>query len=109
MIGLFPVISSRSITPKEKTSDRSVTLPVAAYSGARYLEAEVLTRSQDYSTCIDSFLGNVLRVPTIILPKSSHHARRNNSLFYFLEFCESKICNLQVPGRVYQVDEHTEK
>ncbi|KAH0464150.1 hypothetical protein IEQ34_006936 [Dendrobium chrysotoxum] len=35
--GLFPVISSRSITPNEKTSDFSVSLPLDAYSGARYL------------------------------------------------------------------------
>lgn len=35
--GFLPVISSRSTTPKEYTSDFSVSLPVDAYSGAMYL------------------------------------------------------------------------
>ena len=34
--GLRPVMSSRSIIPKEKTSDLSVNFPLAAYSGAKY-------------------------------------------------------------------------
>jgi hypothetical protein len=38
--GRRPVISSRSITPKENTSDFSVSLPEDAYSGAKYLKAE---------------------------------------------------------------------
>lgn len=37
MMGFLPEISSRSITPKEKTSDLSVSCPVEAYSGERYL------------------------------------------------------------------------
>lgn len=37
LIGGRPVISSRSTTPYEYTSDFSVTLPLDAYSGARYL------------------------------------------------------------------------
>jgi hypothetical protein len=37
-IGRRQVISSRSMTPKENTSDFSVSLPNAAYSGAIYLE-----------------------------------------------------------------------
>ena len=32
-------MSSRSMTPKENTSDLSVSLPLDAYSGARYLHA----------------------------------------------------------------------
>ncbi len=36
--GFLPVISSKSTTPKEKTSDLSVSFPVMAYSGARYLQ-----------------------------------------------------------------------
>jgi hypothetical protein len=36
--GRRPVISSRSMTPKENTSDFSVSLPEDAYSGARYLK-----------------------------------------------------------------------
>lgn len=35
--GRRPVISSKSITPNEKTSDFSVSLPLDAYSGAKYL------------------------------------------------------------------------
>ena len=35
--GRRPVMSSRSITPKEKTSDLSVSFPLDAYSGAKYL------------------------------------------------------------------------
>lgn len=35
--GFLPVMSSRSTTPKEKTSDFSVSFPVDAYSGAKYL------------------------------------------------------------------------
>lgn len=35
--GRRPVTSSRSITPKEKTSDLSVSFPLDAYSGAKYL------------------------------------------------------------------------
>ena len=35
--GLRPVISSRSITPNEKTSDLSLSFPEDAYSGAKYL------------------------------------------------------------------------
>lgn len=35
--GLLPVISSKSMTPNEKTSDFSVSLPLDAYSGAKYL------------------------------------------------------------------------
>lgn len=33
--GCRPVINSRSTTPKEKTSDLSVSFPLAAYSGAK--------------------------------------------------------------------------
>jgi hypothetical protein len=58
MIGFFPVISSRSITPKEKTSDRSLTLPEAAYSGAKYLSNReqitllcTLEISETYDSC----------------------------------------------------------
>jgi hypothetical protein len=35
--GFRPVMSSRSTTPKENTSDFSVSFPVEAYSGAKYL------------------------------------------------------------------------
>jgi len=35
--GFLPVISSKSTTPKEYTSDFSVNLPLEAYSGATYL------------------------------------------------------------------------
>lgn len=35
--GLLPVISSKSMTPNEKTSDFSLSLPLDAYSGAKYL------------------------------------------------------------------------
>lgn len=35
--GRLPVMSSRSTTPNEYTSDFSVSLPLIAYSGARYL------------------------------------------------------------------------
>lgn len=35
--GLRPVINSRSTTPKENTSDFSVSFPLDAYSGAKYL------------------------------------------------------------------------
>jgi len=36
--GLRPVISSRSTTPNENTSDLSVSFPLDAYSGAKYLK-----------------------------------------------------------------------
>lgn len=36
-IGRRPVINSKSTTPKEKTSDFSVSFPLEAYSGAKYL------------------------------------------------------------------------
>lgn len=39
--GFCPVISSKSTTPKEKTSDFSVNLPLDAYSGAKYLKVQV--------------------------------------------------------------------
>ena len=35
--GFLPVMSSRSMTPNEKTSDFSVNFPLDAYSGAKYL------------------------------------------------------------------------
>lgn len=35
--GLLPVMSSNSMTPNENTSDFSVSLPLDAYSGAKYL------------------------------------------------------------------------
>lgn len=35
--GFRPVMSSRRTTPKENTSDFSVSFPVDAYSGAKYL------------------------------------------------------------------------
>lgn len=40
--GRLPLINSRSMTPNEKTSDLSVSLPVEAYSGARYLYKEAI-------------------------------------------------------------------
>lgn len=40
--GLRPVISSKSMTPNEYTSDFSVSLPDEAYSGAKYLQARVV-------------------------------------------------------------------
>jgi hypothetical protein len=68
MIGFLPVISSRSITPKEKTSDRSLTLPVAAYSGARYLQTKrkdstnaPVHASAGYDVL---YVGKLLGVPT---------------------------------------------
>jgi len=36
--GFFAVMSSNSITPYENTSDFSVSLPLDAYSGAKYLQ-----------------------------------------------------------------------
>lgn len=39
-------MSSSIMTPKEKTSDLSVSLPLEAYSGARYLHA--YTNSRKY-------------------------------------------------------------
>jgi hypothetical protein len=58
MIGFFPVISSRSITPNEKTSERSFTLPVAAYSGAKYLEIQVVdsTKFSPRGACTEELL-----------------------------------------------------
>lgn len=38
--GRRPVINSNSMTPKEKTSDLSVSLPLDAYSGAKYLHCQ---------------------------------------------------------------------
>ena len=38
--GRRPVISSRSMTPNENTSDLSLSFPEDAYSGARYLYAK---------------------------------------------------------------------
>jgi len=35
--GFLPVMSSKSMTPKEYTSDFSVNLPLDTYSGATYL------------------------------------------------------------------------
>lgn len=35
--GRLPVMSSKSMTPNEKTSDFSVNFPLDAYSGAKYL------------------------------------------------------------------------
>lgn len=37
LTGFLPVISSRSTTPNENTSDLSVSFPLDAYSGAKYL------------------------------------------------------------------------
>ena len=39
--GFRPVISSRSTTPNENTSDLSVSFPLDAYSGAIYLLSDV--------------------------------------------------------------------
>ena len=39
--GLRPVISSKSTTPNENTSDLSVNFPLDAYSGAIYLKAKL--------------------------------------------------------------------
>lgn len=38
--GRRPVINSKSTTPKENTSDFSVSFPLEAYSGAKYLQSE---------------------------------------------------------------------
>lgn len=37
--GRFPVMSSKSMTPNEKTSDFSDSFPLDAYSGAKYLHS----------------------------------------------------------------------
>lgn len=37
--GFLPVMSSKSMTPNEKTSDLSVNFPLCAYSGAKYLQS----------------------------------------------------------------------
>lgn len=39
--GRRPVISSKSMTPNEKTSDFSVSFPLDAYSGAKYLKISI--------------------------------------------------------------------
>lgn len=61
MIGFLPVINSKSITPKEKTSDRSLTLPVAAYSGAKYLKTKGnhSTDSVYIATCTGSCINSL--------------------------------------------------
>ncbi|CAL9770509.1 unnamed protein product [Musa acuminata subsp. burmannicoides] len=64
-IGGLPVISSSSSTPKEKTSDLSVNLPVEAYSGARYLWP---VRQQELGVDLrnDMFLSVLSRLPSQI-------------------------------------------
>lgn len=39
-------MSSRSITPKEKTSDLSDNFPLDAYSGAKYLNQRQMKQSK---------------------------------------------------------------
>jgi hypothetical protein len=39
--GFRPVISSKRTTPYENTSDLSVSFPVEAYSGAKYLQIAI--------------------------------------------------------------------
>jgi hypothetical protein len=48
--GLLPVTSSNNSTPNEYTSDLSVSFPLDAYSGAKYLNIE--TNVQKFQTAI---------------------------------------------------------
>lgn len=45
--GFLPVISSKSTTPNENTSDFSVNLPLDAYSGAKYLKEGMHIKSMN--------------------------------------------------------------
>jgi hypothetical protein len=63
------------MTPKEKTSDLSVSLPLEAYSGARYLH----TQQCDVSALLASFRARLLKCDIWVLcqcsPERSHDAR----------------------------------
>ncbi|KAK9064709.1 hypothetical protein SSX86_016091 [Deinandra increscens subsp. villosa] len=74
--GLRPVINSKSMTPNEKTSDFSVSLPVDAYSGARLMItiiAIIKTPPIAISTTAavkipdDGGSGGLLRETTVVL------------------------------------------
>uniref|UniRef100_A0A452XHT1 Uncharacterized protein n=1 Tax=Aegilops tauschii subsp. strangulata TaxID=200361 RepID=A0A452XHT1_AEGTS len=71
--GFRPVISSKSTTPKENTSDFSVSLPLDAYSGAMYPNVPI-TR---VVTCVTASRANLAR------PKSATSASKllSNKMF----------------------------
>jgi hypothetical protein len=50
--GFLPVMSSKRTTPKENTSDFSVNLPLDAYSGAMYLNKNILAENKQMLTVI---------------------------------------------------------
>lgn len=67
--GRRPVMSSRSITPYEKTSDLSVSFPLDAYSGAKYLsfdpQFQILIRQTDSWMS----LGKKKKIKNMFYPK----------------------------------------
>uniref|UniRef100_A0A452ZK61 Uncharacterized protein n=1 Tax=Aegilops tauschii subsp. strangulata TaxID=200361 RepID=A0A452ZK61_AEGTS len=89
--GLLPVMISRSTTPKEKTSDRSVIFPVLVYSGAMYLP------NQSYH-CVLFRSGtgkrNGKEIGTLGLPESPHHPRRNMAIVSVLDLGQPKVGDL---------------
>lgn len=93
-VGLLPVISSRSTTPKEKTSDSSVSCPVAAYSGARYL-------------CISMrLIGSGTIWHEIHIPISALHKTRKLRFLIRETHCDPEICNLHEFFKVSKFRSH---
>jgi len=75
--GFRPVISSKSTTPKEYTSDFSVNLPLEAYSGATYLhEGGNQVNTAVFSETVKN-KREVWRHISECSPKSSHDTRGN--------------------------------
>lgn len=86
------MINSRSTTPNEYTSDFSVNLPVAAYSGAKYLQ---IPGSSIKSIQIHVYAYLMQKIS--ILPKCADHPRGYVSdlrITFAEQFCESEIRNL---------------
>lgn len=91
--GFRPVMSSSSTTPKENTSDRSVSFPLDAYSGARYgLVSEAKTEDawtgeeNEYWTDVDA-------------PKRPHDASGDMRVRVVGELGQAEICNLRTTSQ----------
>jgi len=76
--GRFPVMSSKSMTPNEKTSDFSVNFPLDAYSGAKYLF--------EY-TKLDYSVGLINEYDFMPLFTQTIHWKRIYFLLYFISAC----------------------
>lgn len=94
--GFRPVMSSSSTTPKENTSDRSVSFPLDAYSGASLCRYGLVSEAKTE----DAWTGEENEYWTDVdAPKRPHDASGDMRVRVVGELGQAEICNLRTTSQ----------